>query len=119
MVLASRSVLLLVALVALPVAGILYRLAHVPTKRTRFNDALTAIAAAIALLVTAGTIGWTLALPVTILLVAALLLTYAWAWRFDSFVEGKSDRLFAERPELEQKAASNPILKRLMKKPPR
>lgn len=111
--------LLLVALVALAVASILYRLAHVPTKRSRLNGGLTAIAAAIVLFVTAGTLGWALAIPVTLLLIAALLLTYAWAWKFDSFVARRTEDLMTRRPELQERAASNPILKHLMKRPPR
>ena len=112
-------VLLLVALAALAVAVILYRMAGVPVKRRRFNGVLTAIAAAVALFVAAGSVGWALAIPITMLLISALLITYAWAWKFDSFVGAKADRLFAGNADLENKMASNPLLKHFVKRPPR
>ena len=111
--------LYVVAVCALAVGLQLYRCAGIPSGRHRLQLALTAIVAVIALFIYAGMVRWAIAIPVTMLTVTALTLSYWWAWKWDSCMERRPEDIFSRRPELREKFGAHPFLKHLMKKPPR
>jgi hypothetical protein len=112
-------ILFVAGVLALGVSVTLYNAAHVPAGRHRLNVILTAATCPLAVFIAAGVVGWFFAASLGLMLVAALMLTTAWAWKVDNWVERRTTRVLAARPDLEQAFGQNPILKRLMKKPPR
>lgn len=114
----AKFALLLLAITALISATRLYGLARVPQLRHRLGVAMTIFLSLLALFLIGGASGWLVAIAVGLLIGSGALLINAWAWKWDNFIMTRTERALAARPDLEQKAASNPILRRLMKRPP-
>lgn len=113
-----RLALLVVAIVALVAALRVYQRARLPAWRRRASAVATIVLSLLAALLLGGSSGWLVAISVGSFAGAVVLLVSAWAWKWDDFVAARTDRALADRPALADQVAANPILRRLMRKPP-